>query len=62
MLLQTSPESAEIFVLLQKIFRKQTPSQLAEVATAAGLSTDEYQVLGSLSWKSVASSRYSNIK
>ncbi|XP_008331494.1 dipeptidyl peptidase 3 isoform X2 [Cynoglossus semilaevis] len=42
-LLQTSPESAEIFVLLQKIFRKQTPSQLAEVATAAGLSADEYQ-------------------
>ncbi|XP_053298335.1 dipeptidyl peptidase 3 [Pleuronectes platessa] len=42
-LLQTSPESADIFVLLQKIFRKQTPSQLAQVVTAAGLSSEEYQ-------------------
>ncbi|XP_022594632.1 dipeptidyl peptidase 3 isoform X1 [Seriola dumerili] len=42
-LLQTSPESADIFVLLQRIFRKQTPSQLAQVATAAGLSSEEYQ-------------------
>lgn len=43
-LLQTSPESADIFVLLQRIFRKQTPTQLEQVATAAGLSTEEYQV------------------
>lgn len=43
-LLQTSPESANIFVLLQKIFRKQTPTQLEQVATAAGLSAEEYQV------------------
>ncbi|KAF3841052.1 hypothetical protein F7725_006914 [Dissostichus mawsoni] len=42
-LLQTSPESAKIFVLLQKIFRKQTPAQLEQVATAAGLSPEEYQ-------------------
>uniref|UniRef100_A0A4W6F2F8 Dipeptidyl peptidase 3 n=1 Tax=Lates calcarifer TaxID=8187 RepID=A0A4W6F2F8_LATCA len=42
-LLQTSPESANIFVLLQRIFRKQTPSQLAQVATAAGLSSEDYQ-------------------
>lgn len=43
-LLQTSPESADIFVMLQRIFRKQTPSTLAQVATAAGLSSEEYQV------------------
>ncbi|KAM3868612.1 dipeptidyl peptidase 3 [Diretmus argenteus] len=42
-LLQTSPESANIFVLLQRIFRKQTPAQLEQVATAAGLSSEEYQ-------------------
>ncbi|KAF7206239.1 dipeptidyl peptidase 3 [Nothobranchius furzeri] len=42
-LLQTSPESADIFVLLQRIFRKQTPEQLELVAKAAGLSSDEYQ-------------------
>nr|XP_046265769.1 dipeptidyl peptidase 3 isoform X2 [Scatophagus argus] len=42
-LLQTSPESADIFVLLQRIFRKQTPAQLEQVATAAGLSAEEYQ-------------------
>lgn len=44
MLLQTSPESANIFVLLQRIFRKQTPAQLEQVATAAGLTSEEYQV------------------
>uniref|UniRef100_A0A8C5DX93 Dipeptidyl peptidase 3 n=1 Tax=Gouania willdenowi TaxID=441366 RepID=A0A8C5DX93_GOUWI len=33
-LLQTSPESANIFVLLQRIFRKQTPAQLEKDATA----------------------------
>lgn len=43
-LLQTSPESADIFVLLQRIFRKQTPEQLEQVAKAAGLSSEEYQV------------------
>ncbi|KAM9331828.1 dipeptidyl peptidase 3-like [Pholidichthys leucotaenia] len=42
-LLQTSPESANIFVLLQKIFRKQTPAQLEEVATAAGFNSEEFQ-------------------
>ncbi|XP_053702230.1 dipeptidyl peptidase 3 [Synchiropus splendidus] len=42
-LLQTSPESANIFVLLQRIFRKQSPAQLEQVATAAGLSADEYK-------------------
>ncbi|XP_027887569.1 dipeptidyl peptidase 3 [Xiphophorus couchianus] len=42
-LLQTSPESANIFVLLQRIFRKQTPDQLEQVAKAAGLSSEDYQ-------------------
>ncbi|XP_017276869.1 dipeptidyl peptidase 3 [Kryptolebias marmoratus] len=42
-LLQTSPESANIFVLLQRLFRKQTPEQLEHVAKAAGLSSEEYQ-------------------
>ncbi|XP_037543246.1 dipeptidyl peptidase 3 [Nematolebias whitei] len=42
-LLQTSPESANIFVLLQRVFRKQTPEQLEQVAKAAGLSSEEYQ-------------------
>ncbi|KAJ3589221.1 hypothetical protein NHX12_010068 [Muraenolepis orangiensis] len=42
-LLQTSPESANIFVLLQKIFRKQPADQLEPVAMAAGLTSEEYQ-------------------
>ncbi|XP_051960515.1 dipeptidyl peptidase 3-like [Xyrauchen texanus] len=42
-LIQTSPESAKIYVLLQKMFRKQSPAQLESVATAAGLSAEEYQ-------------------
>ncbi|XP_027032578.2 dipeptidyl peptidase 3 [Tachysurus fulvidraco] len=42
-LLQTSPESPPIYVLLQKIFRKQTPTQLDAVAASVGLSSDEYQ-------------------
>ncbi|XP_077361575.1 dipeptidyl peptidase 3 [Festucalex cinctus] len=42
-LLQTSPESPVIFVLLQRIFRKQSPEQLEAVATAVGLSSEEYQ-------------------
>lgn len=43
-LIQTSPESAKIYVLLQKMFRAQTPLQMLETATAAGLSEEEYQV------------------
>ena len=43
-LLQTSPESSSIFVLLQRLFRGQDPDQLGEEATAAGLSAEEYQV------------------
>ncbi|KAJ8348299.1 hypothetical protein SKAU_G00268880 [Synaphobranchus kaupii] len=42
-LLQTSAESASIYVLLQKMFRRQPPAQLEGVATAAGLSQEEYQ-------------------
>uniref|UniRef100_A0A672ZT66 Dipeptidyl peptidase 3 n=1 Tax=Sphaeramia orbicularis TaxID=375764 RepID=A0A672ZT66_9TELE len=42
-LLQTSPESVDIFVLLQKIFRRQAPAELEKVATAAGLSSEDYQ-------------------
>uniref|UniRef100_A0A6Q2YUB3 Dipeptidyl peptidase 3 n=1 Tax=Esox lucius TaxID=8010 RepID=A0A6Q2YUB3_ESOLU len=42
-LLQTSPESASIYVLLQRLFRKQPPAQLENVATAAGLTPEEYQ-------------------
>lgn len=42
-LIQTSPESAKIYVLLQKMFRAQTPLQMLETATAAGLSEEEYQ-------------------
>uniref|UniRef100_A0A8C5ACI8 Dipeptidyl peptidase 3 n=1 Tax=Gadus morhua TaxID=8049 RepID=A0A8C5ACI8_GADMO len=42
-LLQTSPESANIFVLLQKIFRKQPAAELVPVAIAAGLTSEEYQ-------------------
>ncbi|KAF3705661.1 Dipeptidyl peptidase 3 [Channa argus] len=42
-LLQTSPESANIFVLLQRIFRKQKPPQLEKVATEAGLSSEEFK-------------------
>lgn len=42
-LLQTSPESPSIYVLLQRLFRKQAPAQLQSVASAAGLNSDEYQ-------------------
>ncbi|XP_054610474.1 dipeptidyl peptidase 3 [Dunckerocampus dactyliophorus] len=42
-LLQTSPESPAIFVLLQRIFRKQTPAQLEHVARAVGLTSEQYQ-------------------
>lgn len=43
-LLQTSPESPEIYVLLQKLFRKQTPAELEKVASEAGLTSEEYKV------------------
>lgn len=43
-LLQTSPESASIYVLLQRMFRLQSPAELESVGTAAGLTADEYQV------------------
>uniref|UniRef100_A0A9J8DKW2 Dipeptidyl peptidase 3 n=1 Tax=Cyprinus carpio carpio TaxID=630221 RepID=A0A9J8DKW2_CYPCA len=52
-LIQTSPESANIYVLLQKIFRLQAPQQLEAAATAAGLSTEEYQ-FKALVWESLA--------
>ncbi|XP_036379034.1 dipeptidyl peptidase 3 isoform X1 [Megalops cyprinoides] len=42
-LLQTSPESPAVYVLLQRLFRSQSPAQLETVATAAGLSPEEYQ-------------------
>lgn len=42
-LLQTSPESPTIYVLLQRLFRKQPPAELEAVATAAGLTSEEYQ-------------------
>uniref|UniRef100_H3A2H9 Dipeptidyl peptidase 3 n=1 Tax=Latimeria chalumnae TaxID=7897 RepID=H3A2H9_LATCH len=44
-LLQTSPESPVIYVLLTKIFRSQAPAELEPVATVAGLSSDEFQAL-----------------
>uniref|UniRef100_A0A6Q2XKX7 Dipeptidyl peptidase 3 n=1 Tax=Esox lucius TaxID=8010 RepID=A0A6Q2XKX7_ESOLU len=54
-LLQTSPESASIYVLLQRLFRKQPPAQLENVATAAGLTPEEYQEkLKALVWQSQA--------
>ncbi|XP_069750155.1 dipeptidyl peptidase 3 [Narcine bancroftii] len=42
-LLQTSPESPSIFVLLQKFFKAQSPWELQETATAVGLTPEEYQ-------------------
>lgn len=56
-LLQTSPESANIFVLLQRIFRKQKPVQLEQVAMEAGLSSEEYMVHGPivLLWRTLLS-------
>ncbi|XP_076131405.1 dipeptidyl peptidase 3 isoform X1 [Alosa pseudoharengus] len=44
-LLQTSPESPTIYVLLQKLFRKQTQAELEKVASEAGLSPEEYQAV-----------------
>ncbi|KAM6435039.1 dipeptidyl peptidase 3 isoform 1-T1 [Liasis olivaceus] len=42
-LLQTSPESPAIYVLLSRIFRAQDPSQLEELARSLGLTEEEYQ-------------------
>ncbi|XP_078284370.1 dipeptidyl peptidase 3 [Rhinoraja longicauda] len=42
-LLQTSPESPAIYVLLQKLFRAQPVHELQETATAVGVSCEEYQ-------------------
>lgn len=43
-LLQTSPESPAIYTLMSRLFRSQDPTQLGELASARGLSEDEYQV------------------
>ncbi|XP_066575009.1 dipeptidyl peptidase 3 [Amia ocellicauda] len=42
-LLQTSPESPAIYVLLQRLLRRQAAAQLEPVATAAGLTPEEFQ-------------------
>ncbi|XP_058872004.1 dipeptidyl peptidase 3 [Acipenser ruthenus] len=42
-LLQTSPESPAVYVLLQRLFRAQPPSELQSLATS--LSDEEYQAL-----------------
>ncbi|XP_070622351.1 dipeptidyl peptidase 3 [Erythrolamprus reginae] len=42
-LLQTSPESPAIYVLLSRIFRTQDPSELQEVARSLGIADEEYQ-------------------
>nr|XP_033810385.1 dipeptidyl peptidase 3 [Geotrypetes seraphini]XP_033810386.1 dipeptidyl peptidase 3 [Geotrypetes seraphini] len=44
-LLQTSPESPAIYVLLIRLFRAQGPKELKELATSLGLTEDEYQAL-----------------
>ncbi|XP_013927314.1 PREDICTED: dipeptidyl peptidase 3 [Thamnophis sirtalis] len=44
-LLQTSPESPTIYVLLSRIFRTQDPNQLQEVARSLGVTDEEYQAL-----------------
>lgn len=41
-LLQTSPESPAVYVLLQRLFRAQPPSELQSLATS--LTDEEYQV------------------
>ena len=43
-LLQTSPESSAIFLLLQRIFGGQSLSSLKATALKCGMSEDEYQV------------------
>uniref|UniRef100_UPI00398E9937 dipeptidyl peptidase 3-like n=1 Tax=Pristiophorus japonicus TaxID=55135 RepID=UPI00398E9937 len=42
-LLQTSPESPAIYVLLQKLFKAQPLCELQEAATALGMTSEEYQ-------------------
>ncbi|XP_072101870.1 dipeptidyl peptidase 3 [Mobula birostris] len=42
-LLQTSPESPAIYVLLQKLFKAQPVNELQETATAVGMTPEEYQ-------------------
>ncbi|XP_046567145.1 LOW QUALITY PROTEIN: dipeptidyl peptidase 3-like [Haliotis rubra] len=44
-LLQTSPESPGIFVLLQRVFRAQSTADLETVATQNGLSKEEFQAV-----------------
>lgn len=44
-LLQTSPESGPIFVLLHKLFRAQSPSEFKTAALAAGFTNDEITAL-----------------
>ncbi|XP_020633012.3 dipeptidyl peptidase 3 [Pogona vitticeps] len=44
-LLQTSPESPAIYVLLSRLFRTQDPAELGELARSLGLSEEEYQAL-----------------
>ncbi|XP_071079546.1 dipeptidyl peptidase 3-like isoform X1 [Haliotis cracherodii] len=44
-LLQTSPESPGIFVLLQRVFRAQSISDLETVATQNGLTKEEFQAV-----------------
>ena len=45
-LLQTSPESPGIFLLLGELFRGQSLEGLKELASGCGLSDDEYKVSG----------------
>ncbi len=42
--LQTSPESPGIFLLLQKLFAAQSVTELKEVAVKQGFSDEEWQV------------------
>ncbi|XP_042296673.1 dipeptidyl peptidase 3 [Sceloporus undulatus] len=44
-LLQTSPESPAIYVLVSRLFRTQDPTELGEVARSLGLSDEEYQAI-----------------
>lgn len=44
-LVQTSPESAPIFVLLHKLFAGQSPKQFKEEALKAGFTAEEVQAL-----------------
>ena len=43
-LMQTSPESAETFVLFQKLFKGQSCDELKKTALDCGFSEDEFQV------------------